>query len=259
MSLSIQRLCFYIRERGDKEPELSKLSGEDGVLLLTDSADFYGRARSADIACVYYQKEDGYAEGVEYVIEDADQLDMEWLNRCYQRQKGIPWVIAKTERCIVREMTTDDIDRLYIMYEKEGISRYVRGLPGTYADIADYMRAYIMNMYRFYGFGMWLIQRREDGAVMGEAGLVNSDWLQEGELELGYALLEPYRRQGYGLECVRAVIEYARINDLCSRIVAGIPKENKKSAALARAAGLDYRGKAESEEGEFLCYGIDIA
>lgn len=259
MSLSIQRLCFYLQERGDKEPELSKLLCEDGVLLLTDSADFYRRARCVDIACVCYQKASGYIEGVEYVIEDAAQLDMEWLNRCYQRQKGIPWVIAKTERCIIREMTTADIDRLYIMYEKEGIGRYVRGLPGTYADIADYMRAYIMNMYRFYGFGMWLVQRREDGAVMGEAGLVNSGWLQEGELELGYALLEPYRRRGYGLECVRAVIEYAGKNNLCSRIVACIPKENKESAALACAAGLDYRGMAESEEGVFLRYGIDLA
>lgn len=134
MSLSIQRLCFYLQEQGDKEPELSKLLCEDGVLLLTDSADFYRRARCVDIACVCYQKASGYIEGVEYVIEDAAQLDMEWLNRCYQRQKGIPWVIAKTERCIIREMTTADIDRLYIMYEKEGIGRYVRGLPGTYAD-----------------------------------------------------------------------------------------------------------------------------
>ena len=43
------------------------------------------------------------------LIEGLEEVDETFLLRAYERKHGIPWTIVTTERCIVREITLDDL------------------------------------------------------------------------------------------------------------------------------------------------------
>ena len=67
-------------------------------------------------------------------------------------------------------------------------------------------------MYRFYGYGMWLVCDRESGALIGRAGFSHQDLGDEIVLEMGYIIGVPYQRQGYATEVCEKLVEFARAN-----------------------------------------------
>ena len=58
------------------------------------------------------------------LIEGLEEVDETFLLRAYERKHGIPWTIVTTERCIVREITLDDLDSLFALYAGEGMTEY---------------------------------------------------------------------------------------------------------------------------------------
>jgi len=59
------------------------------------------------------------------LIEGLEEVDETFLLRAYERKHGIPWTIVTTERCIVREITLDDLDGLFALYAGEGMTEYL--------------------------------------------------------------------------------------------------------------------------------------
>ncbi|MEI3521986.1 MAG: GNAT family N-acetyltransferase [Anaerosacchariphilus sp.] len=82
-------------------------------------------------------------------------------------------------------------------------------------------KAYIKYMYGLYQCGMWVVLEKESGRIIGRAGFGIADYLPEAELDLGYLIDTPYRRQGYGEEACRAALDYGRdwleLPDQCLR------------------------------------------
>ena len=71
----------------------------------------------------------------------------------------------------------------------------------------EYTRKYIENMYGFYGFGMWIVQRLDNGRIIGRAGLnVREEY---DDLELGYIIRKDEQKKGYAKEVCQAIIQYA--------------------------------------------------
>ena len=87
--------------------------------------------------------------GVDYVVMDESAIDDTLAERVYTRYKGEPWIIAETKRCIIRELTMDDIDDLFDLYSKPGITDFVEPLY-DYEKECEYERAYIKHMYGYY-------------------------------------------------------------------------------------------------------------
>jgi len=83
----------------------------------------------------------------------------------YERHFNIPWTILETERCIVRELELSDLDDLFSMYAEPGMTDYMEGLY-EYEEELEYQKAYIENMYRFYGYGMWLPFLKKNGTLI---------------------------------------------------------------------------------------------
>lgn len=90
------------------------------------------------------------------LIEGLEEVDETFLLRAYERKHGIPWTIVTTERCIVREITLDDLDGLFALYAGEGMTEYLDPLY-EYEKEKEYQRSYINYMYRLYGYGMWVV------------------------------------------------------------------------------------------------------
>ena len=108
--------------------------------------------------------------GADYVVMDENAIDEALAERVYKRHTGEPWTIAETKRCIIRELTMDDIDALFELYSKPGITDFVEPLY-DYDKECEYERAYIEHMYGYYEYGMWLVFSKESGELIGLAGL----------------------------------------------------------------------------------------
>ncbi len=65
--------------------------------------------------------EQSYA-GAWMVIEGFEEVDDEFLERIFQRCHGQPWEIARTKRCVIRELSLEDLPALEKLYQKEGVT-----------------------------------------------------------------------------------------------------------------------------------------
>ncbi len=113
-------------------------------------------------------------------------------------------------------------------------------MEGLYDDREEelaFTRAYIENMYKFYGYGIWVVCLKENGEVIGRAGLSNRQVDGVNELELGYVIDEKYQGFGYAYEACMAVCEFAKERLYVDKLVCFIEKKNIPSVRLAEKLG----------------------
>lgn len=96
---------------------------------------------------------------VDILLLGLEEVDTEFLLRTFQRKHHLPWRILETKRCYLREITLDDMDDLFDLYNKKGITDYIEPLYERQEE-EEYQRAYIENMYGYYGYGMWLAKEK---------------------------------------------------------------------------------------------------
>lgn len=185
----------------------------------------------------------------------------EYLERIVRRHIGLPWIIAETDRLLIREFTPDDIAQM----PEEPDAWYTeeeRTADQVFYD-KDKMESYIKSQYRFYEYGIWAVVRKADGVIVGKVGVTNSEEPEHGKaenktipeeeseheimppgesaeyLELGYHIFHPYRRQGYAEEACRAILNYAK-EELACPVCARVVKENTASIQLLEKLGVPY-------------------
>lgn len=168
-----------------------------------------------------------------YVVQCPRELSREDFVRMYQRQKGLPWEILKTERTRIREFCMEDLDQLFELYSLPEITRWVPGLR-SYEEEAAYQRDYIQYMYGLFGYGMWLVFEKRTGKLIGRAGVETNEACRAGEAELGYLIHPAYQKQGIAVEVGRAILKYAKETLGLRRIFARIRKDNAASLAVAK-------------------------
>lgn len=139
----------------------------------------------------------------------------------------------ETERLLLRPLRDDDGDAAAMLelLNEPGFHRHIgdRGVR-TLEQAHECIRVGPMVSYDRHGYGMYAVQRRSDGAWLGNAGLVHRAALPHPDL--GYALLERYTGQGYALEASRAVLAHARQTLGLGRLCAIVAPGNTRSIAL---------------------------
>lgn len=188
--------------------------------------------------------------GTAYAFESLSEIDVEYLERVRKRYNNIPWIIGCTDRCVVRELSLDDLPTLYELYAKPGMTEFVEPLYEPEKEL-EYEKAYIECMYGFYEYGMWLVFSKETGKLMGRAGLEHRDYGDEAELEMGYMIAPEYRRKGYATEICSFIIDYAKENTSFERINCLIDHDNAASIGLVKKLGFEYVGQSDVS-GEWL-------
>ena len=146
-------------------------------------------------------------QGASYLIERPQDIDRASYQKIYERAAGLPWTIAETDRCLIREMTVDDVESLYPLYEDEQARRFLKPLCPDHDKEREIVRAYIEKVYGLFGYGVWVVIRKTDGALIGRAGFEVG---RKKEAALGYLFRKDCRRQGYALEVCGAVLRFAR-------------------------------------------------
>lgn len=93
-------------------------------------------------------------------------------------------------------------------------------------------------MRKCHGFALDVVVRKEDGAAMGLCGLIKRDALDD--VDLGFAFLPAYRRQGYAREASVATLARAAREFALPRVAAITSPDNARSIGLLRALGFAF-------------------
>ena len=160
------------------------------------------------------------------------------LTHIYQRYAKIPWTILETERLRVREMTVEDLKSLYLLYDDEQVQKFVGLLYEDPDEELAYMEQYIETVYPFFGYGMWIVEEKETGMMIGRAGF-NFRESYEG-MELGYLIGKEFRNKGYATEVCRAIVDYVKEEFHPDEIRSLTTKDNSSSKKVLEKVGFRY-------------------
>jgi RimJ/RimL family protein N-acetyltransferase len=148
-------------------------------------------------------------------------------------------IVCESARLRLRHLL--DFDAPFIL-ELLNEPDFIRNIGDREVRALEDARRYIqhgpMVSYSQHGFGLWLVELRDGGAPIGICGLLKRDYLQD--VDVGFALREAHRGQGYAFEAAEAAMRYGTQALGISRIVAITSPDNQASAKVLRKLGLEF-------------------
>lgn len=147
-------------------------------------------------------------------------------------------------------MTTEDLDDLYEIYSYPEITRYMENLYEDREKEEEFTRNYIKYMYRFYGYGIWVVCLKENHRIIGRAGISNRTIDGELSMEIGYLIDVRYQNRGYATEVIDGILQFAKERLFIDEIRCAVGRGNQVSVHLAEKFGFRY----EFETDEFIFY-----
>ncbi|MEM7223896.1 MAG: GNAT family N-acetyltransferase [Pseudomonadota bacterium] len=148
--------------------------------------------------------------------------------------------ILETERLLLRRFVPEDAKAM------EGIFCDPEVMYFEDVESPEWVRAWLKRMieecYPTWGFGMWAVQEKASGDVIGYCGLSRfPDRCEPHEAELGYRLMRKHWGKGIATEAVRPTCEFGLKVLGLSRIVAMIDPGNTASLRVAQKLGMRYQ------------------
>ncbi|MGB4658844.1 MAG: GNAT family N-acetyltransferase [Mobilitalea sp.] len=228
-------------------------------LIIEDSSHGVSAADSAGITCVGFINPGSGNQDLSkaaFLVEGFEEVDYDFLVQVYQYAHMEPVTILTTDRCIIRELSVDDIDCLYPIYQNPRIKMNLDNVADSIEEEKEKHLAYIKNIYHFYGFGLWGVFLKENGCLLGRCGIELKTLDGEAVYELGYLLNPDYQGYGYAREFVTAIIKYCFTHLEIPRIIAVIDSHNLSSVKLAEMVGMKKIGECVRKDHTFDKYEI---
>ncbi|MBN1139696.1 MAG: GNAT family N-acetyltransferase [Anaerolineae bacterium] len=142
-----------------------------------------------------------------------------------------------TERLLLRRYTHADIPAVLALVSQPSLAGvFSRRVPATAEGVSEYID--LQNAYQPFEQNKVFelaIERKADGGVIGFLGMVRQDPEQA---EIGWALGEAYRGQGYATEAARALVDYGFHTLGLQRIYADTSPDNLASWSVMERLGM---------------------
>lgn len=149
--------------------------------------------------------------------------------------------MIETPRLILRGWRESDLDPWAALNADPEVMRH---FPATQTRIeSDAMAARNQDHIDQHGFGLWAVERREDGAFLGFTGLMvlrESNPLAPG-VEAGWRLARHAWGQGYATEAARAAMDDGFTRLGLKQVVAFTARPNLPSQAVMARLGMTRR------------------
>lgn len=157
-------------------------------------------------------------------------------------------VLFETPRLRCRRWRLTDLDRLYAVYADEEGARWVGdGTPITWDECRRWLEVTAHN-YRERGYGMFALEDRASGEVVGFCGLVHPGGQVEAEIK--YAFLRSHWGRGLASEMAPALLDHGRRCHGLEQIIATVAPENRASQRVLEKAGLTFAGDIVDDDGQ---------
>jgi RimJ/RimL family protein N-acetyltransferase len=158
--------------------------------------------------------------------------------------------VPDTERLRLHPWTTAFTPALArVNADPEAMRFLTGGLPMSYAE-TEVQSAYLAAHWNEFGFGLWAVEVRASGEVIGFTGLAHPRWFPElaDQVEVGWRLLPSAWGHGYATEAGAEALRTAFEDLGLERVISVIDRANARSVAVARRLGLELERIAAHPE-----------
>lgn len=159
-----------------------------------------------------------------------------------------------TDRLTLRMFREPDLDAYTALLANPEVMRYIGdGRTGTRNEAWRHM-ATILGHWHLRGYGMFAVERRDNGQFVGRVGF----WNPEGwpGLEIGWALLREHWGHGYATEAARACLQFGFDELQFSRVISLIHPSNQQSIRVAERLGERFEAEGELYGNPVLVYAV---
>lgn len=156
-------------------------------------------------------------------------------------QNGVV-IMRETERLILRGWRNDDLDALTAINADPEVMRFI--LDGSVRDrrqSAESLRRAVAN-WQEHGYGLFAVEVRDTGALIGWAGLAVPEFLPEvlPAAEIGWRFGRESWGHGYATEAAAAALRFGFLDRGLDRIVSIRHVDNVRSARVMEKLGLAH-------------------
>ena len=165
--------------------------------------------------------------------------------------------VFETERLVVRHLEDADLPDFYAVCSDPVAMRYMGdGEPLTEEQTALWIRRSKAN-YDDHAFGCMAVIDKQHNSFIGFCGLVYAPGSTD--VEIIYALAQPYWGQGLATEVVGAMLKFGLEQCGLSEILATIDPENTNSVKVVEKLGMTFVGERIDEDAvHILVYSIKL-
>lgn len=147
--------------------------------------------------------------------------------------------IIETERLSLEEVEQKDAPFIFELLNAPSWIQNIgdRGIK-TLKDAENYIEKSFSKSYQENGFGLYKMVLKTTDKPIGICGLVNRPTLPN--VDIGFALLPKFERQGYAYEAAQATMDFAKSTLGLTTILGITIAENLGSRRLLEKIGLRY-------------------
>jgi [ribosomal protein S5]-alanine N-acetyltransferase len=163
-------------------------------------------------------------------------------------------IVVETARLRIREMVPGDLDFVATMLADADVSRYYERRFSR-ADAQVWLDRQLAR-YARDGHGLWLLESRQTGEPLGQAGLAIQQVEGERHPEIGWLLHRPWWGHGYATEAGAAARDLAFERWRYRYVISLIRPENARSRAVAERLGMQPGREVTFHGFKHLVYSI---
>jgi len=160
----------------------------------------------------------------------------------------------ESERLRLRWFREDDLEQFCQICSDAEVMRFLGdGRPMTEMEVWRQMATFMGHWY-FRGYGIWAVEEKSSGKVIGRIGFMNpAGWPG---FELGWTLGRESWGKGYATEGAQRALEYAFSEMNRDHVISLIAPENVASIRVAERLGEKVEGRTEVLGRNVYIYGI---
>jgi RimJ/RimL family protein N-acetyltransferase len=157
-----------------------------------------------------------------------------------------------TPRLRLRQFRADDVAAYAAMCADAEVMRHIAtGQPQTMEEAWRSM-AIFLGHWQLRGYGMWALEHRDSGTLVGRVGFIDPPGWPG--FELGWLLAREHWGRGYAREAATVALRHAFDVLQRERVISLIRPQNRRSIALAETLGYRLTVRIELLGGEALVY-----
>jgi RimJ/RimL family protein N-acetyltransferase len=140
-----------------------------------------------------------------------------------------------TARLILRSFEERDLDSYAEMMADPDVTRWLGAGQPMPRDEAWRQIAFILGHWVLRGFGLWAVEERDSGTLVGRIGCLQPEGWPG--FEVAYTLARPFWGRGYAREGAEASLSFARETLRRDEIISIIRPANVRSIRVAESLG----------------------
>ncbi len=163
-------------------------------------------------------------------------------------------VTLETERLTLRMLRESDIEAYAEMVADPDVMRFIGDGKPLSRPLAWRNLAMMIGHWHLRGYGLWAVEERDSGHLVGRIGV----WNPEGwpGFELGWMLRRQFWGRGYATEGADAALAFAFTQLEQPEVISVIHPDNAASIRVARRLGERLEGRVDTMDPPMLLYGV---